>query len=57
MKKNIDIPDDIRWELEALALQEKKDLKNYIQDVLISLVKSNGFEKTEVRGQKLKKKK
>ena len=27
MKKNIDIPDDIRWELEALALQEKKDLK------------------------------
>ena len=26
MKKNIDLPDEIRWELEALALQEKKDL-------------------------------
>jgi hypothetical protein len=39
MKKNIDIPDDIRWELEALALQEKKDLKTFIQDVLISLVR------------------
>jgi hypothetical protein len=38
MKKNIDIPDDIRWKLEALALQEKKDLKTFIQDVLISLV-------------------
>lgn len=28
MKKNIDIPDDIRWELEALALQEKKGFEN-----------------------------
>ena len=27
MKKNIDIPDDIRWELEKLALQEKKEFK------------------------------
>lgn len=39
MKKNIDIPDDVRWELESLALQEKKDLKTFIQDVLISLVR------------------
>jgi hypothetical protein len=39
MKKNIDIPDDIRCELEALVLQEKKDLKTVIQDVLISLVR------------------
>jgi len=39
MKKNIDIPDDVRWELEALALQEKKDLKTFIQDHLISLVR------------------
>lgn len=40
MKKNIDIPDDIRWDLEILAKQEKKDLKTFIQDVLISLVKN-----------------
>ena len=39
MRKNIDLTDDIRWELEALALQEKKDLKTFIQDVLISLVR------------------
>jgi len=39
MKKNIDIPDDVRWDLEILAKQEKKDLKTFIQDVLISLVR------------------
>ena len=25
MKKNIDIPDDVRWELEALANQKKQN--------------------------------
>lgn len=39
MRKNIDIPDDVRWELELLAKKQKKDLKTFIQDVLISLVK------------------
>jgi len=57
MKKNIDIPDEIVQDLKILAVKANKDLKNFIQDVLISIVKSNGFEKTEVRGKKLKKKK
>ena len=39
MKKNIDIPDEIRWDLEILAKKEKKDLKNYIQDLLVALAK------------------
>jgi hypothetical protein len=55
MKKNIDIPDEIVQDLKILAVKANKDLKNYIQEILISLIKSNGFEKTE-RGQKLKKK-
>jgi hypothetical protein len=45
MKKIIDIPHDVRWELEALALQEKKDLKTFIQDVLISLILVRGQNK------------
>jgi len=53
MKKNIDIPDDIRWELESLALQEKKDLKTFIQDVLISLVRGQN-KKTANRNVKSK---
>jgi hypothetical protein len=57
MKKNIDIPDEIVQDLKILAVKANKDFKNYIQDVLISLVKPNSFEKTEVGGQKLKKKK
>lgn len=45
MKKNIDIPDNIRWDLEKLALEAKKDLKNFIQDILISLVRRQKKEK------------
>lgn len=37
MRKNIDIPDDVRWELEVLAKQEKKTLKAFIEGVLIKL--------------------
>jgi hypothetical protein len=48
MKKNIDIPDDIRWDLEILAKQEKKDLKTFIQDVLISLVRGKKKLLTEM---------
>ena len=54
MKKNIDIPDEILQDLKILAVKANKDLKNYIQDVLISLVKSNSFEKFDERGQKIK---
>jgi len=53
MRKNIDIHDDIRWELEALALQEKKDLKNFIQDLLISFVRGKN-KKTANRNVKSK---
>ena len=40
MKKNIDIPDEIVQDLKILAVKANKDLKNFIQDVLISLVKN-----------------
>jgi len=53
MKKNIDIPDDVRWDLEILAKQEKKDLKTFIQDVLISLVRGQN-KKTANRNVKSK---
>lgn len=39
MKKNIDIPDDVRWELEVLAKQKKQTLKAFIEEVLINLTK------------------
>lgn len=53
MRKNIDLPNDVRWELEKLALQEKKDLKTFIQDVLISLVRGQN-KKTANRNDKSK---
>ena len=40
MKKIIDIPETILQELKILAVKSNKDLKNFIQDVLISLVKT-----------------
>lgn len=39
MKKIIDIPDSILKDLKILAVNERKDLKNFIQDTLIKLVK------------------
>jgi len=39
MRKNIDIPDEILQDLKILAVKENKDLKNFIQDHLISLVR------------------
>ena len=53
MKKNIDIPNDVRWDLEIMAKQEKKDLKTFIQDVLISLVRGQN-KKTATRNVKSK---
>ena len=40
MKKNIDIPDDVRWELEVLAKQKKMTLKAFIEGALIKLSKT-----------------
>lgn len=42
MRKLIDIPEDIVKPLKILAIQENKDLKNYIQDLLISLARVEG---------------
>ena len=44
MKKLIDIPEEILQDLKILAVKEKKDLKNFIQDKLIDLV-SEGRKK------------
>jgi|TARA_B100000497_G_scaffold28593_1_gene33576 hypothetical protein len=41
MKKLIDIPDEIVKPLKIMAVNNDRDLKNYIQDVLISHVKEN----------------
>ena len=41
MKKLIDIPDEIVKPLKIMAVHEDRDLKNYIQDVLISHVKES----------------
>jgi len=35
MRKNIDIPDEIVKPLKILAIEADKDLKNYIQDLLV----------------------
>lgn len=39
MKKLIDIPEEIVQDLKILAVKENKDLKNFIQDKLIDLVR------------------
>jgi hypothetical protein len=36
MKKLIDIPDEIVQDLKILAIKQNKDLKNFIQDDLVS---------------------
>ncbi len=35
MKKLIDIPDEIVKPLKIMAVEKDRDLKNYIQDILI----------------------
>jgi|TARA_B110000305_G_scaffold67524_1_gene75769 hypothetical protein len=35
MKKLIDIPDEIVKPLKIMAVKKDRDLKNYIQDILI----------------------
>jgi hypothetical protein len=39
MKKLIDIPEEIVQDLKILAIKQNKDLKNFIQDELVSLVR------------------
>ena len=51
MYKNIDIPDNIVNDLKKLAVDSERDLKNYIQDLLIQHVeeskrKSNNLPST-----------
>jgi len=41
MRKLIDIPDNIIKPLKILAINADKDLKNYIQDLLIQHVNDN----------------
>jgi len=47
MRKNIDIPDSIVKDLKKLAVDAERDLKNYIQDLLMMHVedsKRKGFK-------------
>ena len=44
MRKNIDIPEEIVKDLKKMAIDANKDLKNFIQDMLILLVRA---QKTE----------
>lgn len=44
MKKLIDIPDEIVKDLKKLAIDENKDLKNFIQDHLVYLVRGEKKE-------------
>ena len=46
MRKNIDIPDEILQDLKILAVKENKDLKNFIQDHLVLLVRWEKKKKT-----------
>ncbi len=38
MRKNIDIPEGIKQDLQILAIRAGKDLKNYIQELLVKHV-------------------
>ena len=42
MRKLIDIPEEIKVELQILAIKSGKDLKNYIQDLLVEHVTHGG---------------
>ena len=42
MRKLIDMPEEIVKPLKILAIQADKDLKNYIQDLLIDHVRVGG---------------
>jgi hypothetical protein len=44
MRKNIDIPEEIVKDLKKMAIDADKDLKNFIQDHLIFLVRGEKKE-------------
>ena len=44
MRKNIDIPEEIVKDLKKMAIDADKDLKNFIQDHLVSLVRGEKKE-------------
>ena len=44
MRKNIDIPDEIVKDLKKMAIDADKDLKNFIQDHLVLLVRGQKKE-------------
>jgi hypothetical protein len=44
MRKNIDIPEEIVKNLKKMAIDADKDLKNFIQDHLILLVRGEKKE-------------
>ena len=41
MKKLIDIPEEIVKPLKIMAVNKDRDLKNYIQDILVKHVENN----------------
>ena len=45
MRKLIDIPEKIKEALHIMAIKAGKDLKNYIQDLLIEHVAQGGVGK------------
>jgi mRNA-degrading endonuclease RelE of RelBE toxin-antitoxin system len=44
MRKNIDIPEEIVKDLKKMAIDADKDLKNFIQDLLVSIVRGQKKE-------------
>ena len=42
MRKLIDIPEEIVKPLKMLAVENNTDLKNYIQDLLVDVVRVSG---------------
>lgn len=44
MRKNIDIPEEIVKDLKKMAIDAEKDLKNFIQDHLVFLVREEKKE-------------
>lgn len=54
MRKNIDIPDEIVKDLKKMAIDADKDLKNFIQDHLVLLVRGQKKEQKTSTNVKLK---
>ena len=54
MKKLIDIPEEIVKDLKKMAIDADKDLKNFIQDHLVLLVRGDKKEQKTSTNVKLK---